>query len=123
MAQINNVNVDIEIIREINERYVVIKYFDAEVIYDKETKFINATKLCQHISKVTGKNKQLKHWMELKQTQKFIKDVSKKVAGGIPATGKTIEDNNSPAAGIPVTGKTTENELLTTKKSLILLII
>ena len=56
----NNIN-DIEIIREINERYVVINYFDAEVIYDKETKFINATKLCQHISKVTGKQKLFRH--------------------------------------------------------------
>ena len=94
----NNVN-NIEVIREINDRYVVIKYFDAEVIYDKETKFINATKLCQHISKVTGKKKQLKHWMELKQTQKFIEDVSRKAVAGIPATGKSTEDNNnSPTA-------------------------
>ena len=86
MAQNNNEINNIEIIREINERYVVIKYFDAEVIYDKETKFINATKLCQHISKVTGKQKKFYHWMELKQTQKFIKDI--------------IKNNNSPAAGI-----------------------
>ena len=108
MAQNNN---EIEIIREINDRYVVIKYFDAEVIYDKETKFINATKLCQHISKVTGKNKQFYHWMELKQTQDFIKDmlnekadarisaaaldnenINKKVAPGIP--GATLEGEN-----------------------------
>ena len=76
MAQNNNVN-DIEIIREINDRYVVIKYFDAEVIYDKETKFINATKLCQHISKVTGKQKLFRHWMALKQTQDFIREKEK----------------------------------------------
>ena len=39
----------------INKRYVVVKFFDAEVIYDKETKFINATKLCQYISKIIEK--------------------------------------------------------------------
>ena len=45
MAQNNNNEINkIEVIREINDRYVVIKYFDAEVIDDKETKFINATK-------------------------------------------------------------------------------
>ena len=125
MAQNNN---NIEVIREINDRYTVIKYFDAEVIYDKETKFINATKLCQHISKVTGKKKQLKHWMELKQTQKFIEDVSKKVAPRIP--GATLKDkkavveipaienndkeNKKGAAGIPATEnqyKQTENSV------------
>ena len=103
MAQnINNIN-DIEIIREINDRYVVIKYFDAEVIYDKETKFINATKLCQHISKVTGKEKLFKNWMRLKQTQDFINDLIEKQADNSVAqkraTGKSTEDNNnSPAA-------------------------
>ena len=111
MAQNNNNEINnIEVIRKINKRYIVIKYFDAEMIYDKETKFINATKLCQYISKVTDKRKQLKHWMELKQTQKFIEDVNKKVAAGIPTTGKSTEDNNnSPAAGIPATGKSTED--------------
>lgn len=53
----NNENNNIEVIKEINDRYKIIKYFDAEVIYDKETKFINVTKFCQHISKVTGKQK------------------------------------------------------------------
>ena len=78
MAQNNNNEINkIEVIREINDRYVVIKYFDAEVIYDKETKFINATKFCQHISKVTGKEKLLYNWTALKQTQKFIKDLLK----------------------------------------------
>ena len=89
---------------------------------------------------MTGKKKQLKHWMELKQTQKFIEDVSKKVVAGIPtaslddktaennnnspvagipATGKPTENNNnSPAARIPATGKTTKNELLTAKNIL-----
>ena len=107
MAQNNNNNEvnNIEVIREINDRYVVIKYFDAEVIYDKETKFINATKLCQHISKATGKRKLLYNWTALKQTQKFIKDLSKKYnnlpAPGIPGTGKTTENNNNlPAPGI-----------------------
>ena len=39
MAQNNNNEINnIEVIREINKRYIVIKYFDAEVIYDKETK-------------------------------------------------------------------------------------
>ena len=32
MTQNNN----IDIIREINDRYMVVKYFDAEVIYDKK---------------------------------------------------------------------------------------
>ena len=82
MAQNNN----IDIIREINDRYIVIKYFDAKFIYDKETKFINATKLCQHISKVTGKEKLFKNWIALKQTQKFMEDMlNKKGAAGIPA--------------------------------------
>ena len=102
MAQNNNNNVNnIEVIREINDRYVVIKYFDAEVIYDKETKFINATKLCQHISKVTGKEKLFKNWIVLKQTQKFMKDmINKKAVAGIPAT----ENNDKKAvAGIPAT--------------------
>ena len=103
MAQNNNDINKIEVIREINERYVVIKYFDAEVIYDKETKFINATKLCQHISKVTGKKKQLKHWIELKQTQKFIEDVSKKAVAGIPATENNDKENKKAVAGIPAT--------------------
>ena len=76
---------------------MVIKYFDAEVIYDKETKFINATKLCQHISKVTGKKKQLKHWIELKQTRKFINDIIKNI-------------NDSHVAGIPATTKEEDNE-------------
>ena len=71
---------------------------------------------------MTSKKKQLKHWMELKQTQKFIEDVSKKVVAGIPTASlddKTAENNNnSPAAGIPATGKTTENELLTAKNIL-----
>ena len=79
MAQNNNNEINkIEVIREINDRYVVIKYFDAEVIYDKETKFINATKLCQHISKVTGKEKIFRNWLALKQTQDFMKDMSEK---------------------------------------------
>ena len=102
MAQNNNNNVNnIEVIREINDRYVVIKYFDAEVIYDKETKFINATKLCQHISKVTGKEKLFKNWIVLKQTQKFMKDmINKKAVAGIQAT----ENNDKKAvAGIPAT--------------------
>ena len=102
MAQNNNENNKIEVIREINERYAVIKYFDTEVIYDKETKFINATKLCQHISKVTGKNKQFYHWMELKQTQDFIKDMSEKADARIPAAALDIENNNEKVApGIP----------------------
>ena len=102
MAQNNNNEINkIEVIREINDRYVVIKYFDAEVIYDKETKFINATKLCQHISKVTGKEKLFKNWIVLKQTQKFMKDmINKKAVAGIPAT----ENNDKKAvAGIPAT--------------------
>ena len=109
MAQNNNNEINnIEVIREINDRYIVIKYFDAEVIYDKETKFINATKLCQHISKVTGKQKKFYHWMELKQTQKFIKDMIKNInkspAAQKQATGKPTENNNnSPAPGIPGT--------------------
>ena len=115
MAQNNNNEINkIEVIREINDRYVVIKYFDAEVIYDKETKFINATKLCQHISKVTGKKKQLKHWMELKQTQKFIEDVNKKVAAGIPATENQDKQTENSVAGIPATenqDKQTENSV------------
>ena len=74
MAQNNNNN-EIEIIREINDRYAVIKYFDAEVIYDKETKFINATKLCQHISKLIKKQKLFKNWLRLKQTRDFILDL------------------------------------------------
>ena len=119
MAQNNN----IDIIREINDRYIVIKYFDAEVIYDKETKFINATKLCQHISKVTGKEKLFKNWIVLKQTKDFItnliKNQTENSVARIPATGKTTENNNnSPAARIPATGKTTENELLTAKNIL-----
>ena len=125
MAQNNNndnIN-DIEIIREINERYQVIKYFDAEVIYDKETKFINATKFCQHISKVTGKEKLFKNWIVLKQTKDFIinliKNQTENSVARIPATGKTTENNNnSPAARIPATGKSTENDLLTAKNIL-----
>ena len=87
---------------------MVIKYFDAKFIYDKETKFINATKLCQHISKVTGKEKLFKNWIALKQTQKFIEDVSKKVAAGIPAA--TLEDKKV-AAGIPAATLDDENIL------------
>ena len=103
MAQNNN----IEVIREINERYIVIKYFDAEVIYDKETKFINATKLCQHISKVTGKEKLFKNWIALKQTQKFMEDMlNKKVAARIPAA--TLEDKKV-AARIPAATLKGEN--------------
>ena len=76
MAQNNNNEINkIEVIREINDRYVVIKYFDAEVIYDKETKFINATKLCQHISKLIKKQKLFKNWLRLKQTRDFILDL------------------------------------------------
>ena len=75
MTQINNV----DIIREINDRYMVVKYFDADVIYDKETKFINATKLCQHISKLTGKQKLFKNWIRLKQTQDFINDIKENI--------------------------------------------
>ena len=83
---------------------MVIKYFDAKFIYDKETKFINATKFCQHISKVTGKKKQLKHWMELKQTQKFIEELSKKAVAGIPTTeNKDKKDNNFIVPEIPGT--------------------
>ena len=115
MAQNNN----IEVIREINERYAVIKYFDAEVIYDKETKFINATKLCQHISKVTGKQKLFKNWIVLKQTKKFIKDLVKQnkeknnnfVVAGIPATTKEDKkDDKFNVAGIPATTKEEDNE-------------
>ena len=111
MAQNNNNEINnIEVIREINKRYIVIKYFDAEVIYDKETKFINATKLCQHISKVTGKNKQFYHWMELKQTQDFIKDIlNEKADARIPAAALDNENNNKKVApGIP--GATLEGE-------------
>ena len=92
----NNVNNDIEIIREINDRYTVIKYFDAEVIYDKETKFINATKFCQHISKVTGKEKLFYNWIALKQTRNFIKDL---------AVQNKEKDNNFVVPGIPGTTK------------------
>ena len=109
MAQNNNINNDIEIIREINDRYIVIKYFDAEVIYDKETKFINATKLCQHISKVTGKEKLFKNWIALKQTQKFMEDmINKKGAAGIPAAPL---DDKKGAAGIPAAPLDNENKL------------
>ena len=111
MAQNNNNEINnIEVIREINDRYIVIKYFDAEVIYDKETKFINATKLCQHISKVTGKNKQFYHWMELKQTRDFIKDMLiEKTDARIPAAASDNENNDEKVApGIP--GATLEGE-------------
>ena len=88
---------------------MVIKYFDAEVIYDKETKFINATKLCQHISKVTGKEKLFKNWIALKQTQKFMEDmINKKGAAGIPAAPL---DDKKGAAGIPAAPLNNENLL------------
>ena len=117
MAQNNNNEINkIEVIREINDRYVVIKYFDAEVIYDKETKFINATKLCQHISKATGKRKLLYNWTALKQTQKFIKDLNKKYnnlpAPGIPGMENQDKQTENSAPGIPGTenqDKQTEN--------------
>ena len=102
---------------------MVIKYFDAEVIYDKETKFINATKLCQYISKLTNKQKLFKNWIRLKQTQDFINDLfDKQNENSVAqkrATGKTTENNNnSPVAQKRATGKTTENELLTIKNIL-----
>ena len=93
MTQINNV----DIIREINDRYMVVKYFDAEVIYDKETKFINATKLCQHISKLTGKQKLFKNWIRLKQTQDFINDIKENINNKKVAAQKraaTLEGEN-----------------------------
>ena len=132
MAQNNNNEINkIEVIREINDRYIVIKYFDAEVIYDKETKFINATKLCQHISKVTGKEKLFYNWIALKQTRKFIKDLAIQnkekdnnfVVPGIPGTTKKDKKNGDgiPSAplndkfnvpGIPGTTKEENNEEL-----------
>ena len=115
MAQNNNNVNNIKIIREINDRYVVIKYFDAEVIYDKETKFINATKLCQHISKVTGKQKKFYHWMELKQTQKFIKDMIKNInkspAPGIPGTENQDNQTENSVPGIPGTENLENNKI------------
>ena len=115
MAQYNNNVNNIKIIREINDRYVVIKYFDTEVIYDKETKFINATKLCQHISKVTGKQKKFYHWMELKQTQKFIKDMIKNInkspAPGIPGTENQDNQTENSVPGIPGTENLENNKI------------
>ena len=127
MAQNNNNVNNIEVIREINDRYVVIKYFDAEVIYDKETKFINATKLCQYISKVTGKQKKFYHWMELKQTQKFMEDmINKKVAAEIPTAPlddkKTVPgipgtENNDKKADARIPATASKNDINKDKKA------
>ena len=93
---------------------MVIKYFDAKFIYDKETKFINATKLCQHISKVTGKEKIFRNWLALKQTQDFMKDMSEKVAARIPAAtlDNNEENDEKVAARIPVAASEYENILI-----------
>ena len=110
----NNVN-NIEVIREINEKYVVIKYFDAEVIYDKETKFINATKLCQHISKLIGKDRLFKNWIRLKQTQDFINDLIEKQTENSVAQKRATENQykqtENSVAGIPATENLENNKL------------
>ncbi|AYP74175.1 N1R/p28-like protein [Fowlpox virus] len=55
--------------REIDERFCYIQYDKFELIMMKENGFINATKLC----KLGGKN--LKHWLENKQSKDLIKEL------------------------------------------------
>ncbi|AAR83514.1 CNPV168 N1R/p28-like protein [Canarypox virus] len=55
--------------REIDERFCYIKYDIFELIMMKENNYINATKLC----KLGGKN--LKHWLENKQSKDLIKEL------------------------------------------------
>ncbi|QRM16134.1 n1r/p28-like protein [Albatrosspox virus] len=55
--------------REIDERFCYIKYDTFELIMMKENNYINATKLC----KLGGKN--LKHWLENKQSKDLIKEL------------------------------------------------
>ena len=105
----NNENNNIEVIKEINDRYAIIKYFDAEVIYDKETKFINATKFCQHISKVTGKEKLFKNWMRLKQTQDFINDLIEKQMDNSVAQKRATENQDKQTENSVAQKRATEN--------------
>ncbi|UOX38656.1 KilA N domain protein [Finch poxvirus] len=55
--------------REIDERFCYIKYDTFELIMMKDNNYINATKLC----KLGGKN--LKHWLENKQSKDLIKEL------------------------------------------------
>ena len=91
---------------------MVIKYFDAKFIYDKETKFINATKLCQHISKVTGKEKLFKNWIRLKQTQDFINDlIEKQTENSVAQKRATEKQTENSVAQKRATEKQTENSV------------
>ena len=70
-------NSKVEIVREINKDYDVIKYLDLEVIRMKSNNFINASKLCAEISKKVNKKKELRFWLYNKQTIKLFNKILK----------------------------------------------
>ena len=91
-----NSNLSTIAFEQIHAQYYRGKYGDFEVIIDKNTGYINATKLCVDASKDLGIEKRFRHWRENKFTGVFLDDVS--LVAGIPATnllklvkGKPVE--------------------------------
>ena len=70
-------NSEVEIVREINKDYDVIKYLDLEVIRMKSNNFINASKLCAEINKKVNKKKEFRFWLYNKQTIELFDKILK----------------------------------------------
>jgi len=61
---------------DINEQYSRGKYDKFIVVIMKKNGYINCTKLCQEIAKVTGSKKELKKWFVNINSKEIIKSVS-----------------------------------------------
>ena len=101
-------NSEVEIVREINKDYDVIKYLDLEVIRMKCNNFINASKLCAEINKKVNKKKEFRFWLYNKQTIELFDKILKTKNNQIIKPNEKFLTSEIPDVRILTSGKYSE---------------